>query len=61
MGIPYYAYDGTYQDSYLLGETMTVSGNMEISNVDVGEGKVKAAYRFTDIYHQSYWTPALEY
>lgn len=57
----YYAYDGTYQDSYLLGETMTVSGNMEISNVDVGEGKVKAAYRFTDIYHQSYWTPALEY
>ena len=57
----YYAYDGTYQDSYFLGETMTVSGDMEISNVDVGEGKVKVAYRFTDLYHQQYWTPALTY
>jgi len=57
----YYAYDGTYQDSYFLGETMTVSGDMEISNVDVGEGKVKVAYRFTDLYHQLYWTPALTY
>lgn len=57
----YYAYDGTYQDSYFLGETMTVFGDMEISNVDVGEGKVKVAYRFTDLYHQLYWTPALTY
>ena len=40
---------------------MTVTENMEISNVDVGEGKVKATYRFTDIYNQAYWTPALDY
>ena len=55
----YYGYDGTYQDSYLLGEQMTVSGEPQISNVDVGEGKVKTAYRLTDIYNQTYWTPAL--
>ena len=55
----YYSYDGEYQDSYFLGEQMTVSEHMEISNVDVGEGKVRVMYRFTDIYNQKYWTPAL--
>lgn len=55
----YYGYDGSYQDSYLLGEQMTVSGELQLSNVDVGEGKVRIAYRLTDIYNQAYWTPAL--
>ena len=55
----YYSYDGEYQDSYLLGEPMTVTSSMEISNVDVGSGKVKITYRLTDIYNQEYWTPAL--
>lgn len=54
----YYSYDGEYLDSYFLGEQMTVSENMTISNVDVGEGDVKVTYRFTDIYNQHYWTPA---
>jgi len=54
----YYSYDGEYLDSYFLGEQMTVSENMTISNVDVGEGAVKVTYRFTDIYNQHYWTPA---
>ncbi len=54
----YYSYDGEYQDSYFLGDQMVVTENMEISNVDVGEGKVKVTYRFTDIYNQQYWTPA---
>ncbi len=55
----YYGYDGSYQDSYFLGEQMTVSGELQISNVDVGEGKVRTAYRLTDIYNRSCWTPAL--
>lgn len=55
----YYTYDGAYQDSYYLGERITVTGEMQISNVDVGEGKVKTAFRLTDIYNQTYWTPAL--
>lgn len=54
----YYSYEGEYQDSYFLGEQMVVTENMEISNVDVGEGKVKVTYRLTDIYNQQYWTPA---
>ena len=54
----YYTYEGEYQDSYFLGEQMVVTENMEISNVDVGEGKVRVTYRFTDIYNQQYWTPA---
>ena len=55
----YYSYDGAYQDSYYLGEQMTVTDTMEISNVDVGKGKVKLTYRFTDIYNQEYWSDAL--
>ena len=58
----YYTYDGEYQDSYYLGETMTVEGDMsemEISNTDVGEGAV-ARFLFSDYFGQSYWTPALE-
>ena len=54
----YYSYTGEYQDSYYLGEQMTVTEEMTISNVDVGEGAVKVTYRFTDIYNQQYWTPA---
>ena len=52
----YYSYGGEYMDSYFLGEQMTVTDNMVISNVDVGD--VKVTYRFTDIYNQQYWTPA---
>ena len=37
---------------------MIVSDRMEISNVDVGAGRVQVTYRFTDIYTQAYWTPA---
>ena len=54
----YYSYNGDYMDSYYLGEQMTVTDNMQISNVDVGEGDVKIMYRFTDIYNQQYWTEA---
>ena len=42
---------------------MTVSAPMEeilIDNRDVGEGGVRAAYRFTDIYGQAYWTEFLD-
>ena len=56
----YYSYNGEYMDSYYLGEQMTVTEDMTISNVDVGEGDVRVTYRFTDIYNQQYWTPAIE-
>ncbi len=59
----YYSYDGKYQDSYYLGQTMTVKGDMadmEISNTDVGDGGAKVMYCFTDYYDVEYWTPALD-
>lgn len=55
----FYSYNGEYQDSYYLSEPLTVSENMTISNVDVGDGEVKLMYRFTDIYNQEYWSEAI--
>ncbi|MBR1455928.1 MAG: peptidase C11, partial [Oscillospiraceae bacterium] len=55
----YYTYDGEYENSYYLGDPLTVSGQPEISNVDVGDGSVRLTYRFTDLYQQHYWTQAL--
>ena len=55
----YYTYDGEYLDSYYLGEQMTVTEDMEISNVDVGDGEIKITYCFTDMYNQEYWTEAI--
>lgn len=54
----YYSYDGVYQDSYFLGEQITYSPNLEISNVDVG-AKTQITYLLTDIYNQEYWTPVV--
>lgn len=56
----YYTYSGVYEDSYLLGDPMTVSENMTVSYVDLGDGNLRQSFRFTDIYQQHYWTPALE-
>lgn len=55
----YYTYDGDYSDSYYLGETMTVTDEMKISNVPTG-GEVDCVYRLTDIYNQTYWTPSFQ-
>lgn len=56
----FYSYDKVYQDSYYLGEQMTVTDNMKVTNVDVGSGNVLITYCFTDIYNQEYWSPAIE-
>ncbi|MBR0485520.1 MAG: hypothetical protein IJJ69_12240, partial [Oscillospiraceae bacterium] len=55
----YYSYDGDYQDSYYLGDTLTVSDTLTISNTEVGDGAVRIMYRFTDMYNEEYWTPAI--
>ena len=56
----FYSYDGGYEDSYLLGERMTISGEPVISNVLIDDGNLKVTYCFTDIYGSTYWTPSLE-
>jgi len=52
----YYTYDGEYMDTYYLGDTLTYSEDMKISNTDVGKGEVRLMYHFTDIYNQEYWS-----
>jgi len=55
----YYSYDGTYQDSYYLGDPMTLGDEVVIGNIDIGAGNVEVTYRLTDIYQQTYWTPVV--
>ncbi len=56
----YYGYDGSFKDSYMLGEQYTVNGTPKISDVYLPSGtKYSAVYRFTDIYDQQYWTPEM--
>jgi hypothetical protein len=55
----YYSYDGQYQDSYLFGDEYVYDGSAEISNVEIDASRANATYRFTDIYCQHYWTPAI--
>ena len=55
----YYSYDGDYQDSYLLGEPLTVpERGLTVSDVPL-EGVTRAAYRFTDLYGRSCWTAVI--
>lgn len=55
----YYSYGGEYQDSYLLGEALTVSEQgLTVSDVPL-EGSTQATYRFTDLYGRSCWTAAI--
>lgn len=55
----FYAYDGTYQDSYMMGDTLVVDGEIAISDMHIKAGSVKMSYRFTDIYNREYWTESL--
>lgn len=55
----FYSESMEYQDSYYLGDQMTVSDNMEISNIALEESEVRIMYCFTDIYNQKYWSEAI--
>ena len=52
----YYNYNGEYQDSYKLGEQLTVSGRLTVSDVVITDQKATITYRFTDMYNKEYWT-----
>ena len=55
----YYNSDLEYQDSYLIGDPMSVTADMQVSNVTISSD-VKILYCFTDIYNQSYWSEAID-
>lgn len=54
----YYSYDGTYENSYYLGEQMAYSEDLTVSDVIV-EGDSQITYLLTDLYGQEYWTPVV--
>ncbi len=55
----YYSYAGEYQDSYLLGDPVTVGEDgLMVSDVPL-DGTTRATYRFTDLFGQHYWTAAV--
>ena len=55
----YYSYEGVYQDSYMIGEQMTATGEWVVGNAPVGGNGYRMTYRITDIYNAQYWTPAV--
>ncbi|MBR6444234.1 MAG: peptidase C11 [Firmicutes bacterium] len=57
----YYTYSGTHKTDVPMGDTLTVNfpDAIDISNVNVGSGKIKITYKFTDIFGEEYWTEEL--
>lgn len=57
----YYDYDGTYQDTYKISDTLVATADgFDISDVELQDpGSANACYRITDIYNQTYWTPVM--
>jgi hypothetical protein len=58
----YYDYDGNYHDSYKLGNPITLGNTYEIANTPISSdmNRCRVTYRFTDLYQQDYWTPAVQ-
>ena len=56
----FYSYDGTFRDSYMLGDQMEVTENMTVSDTILDGGKTIVTYKFTDIYEKEYWTQSLD-
>ena len=52
----YYSYDGTYLDSYMMGDPLIVSGELVVSDVYINESAANYTYLFTDIYNRQHWS-----
>ncbi len=57
----YYTYDEEYENSYYLGDQMIADGDLTVSYHPVGSNECMVTYRLTDIYNNTYWTPAIIY
>ena len=58
----YYSYDGTYTDTMKLGDPITVgSSGLTLGSAYVSDVTFSVTYRFTDLYGNRIWTPALEF
>lgn len=56
----YYGYDGSYLDSYKLGEPLVVNGEIEVYDAYLPTGGARMTYRFTDLFQQHYWSLPIE-
>ncbi len=52
----YYGEDGSYQNSYYLGEQVIFDGDFEVGYIDLGDAECDYTYCLTDIYHNEFWT-----
>ena len=65
----YYDYNGNYDATYPLGETMTVvdaypeddTQTLEVGNIEIVNNRLLYSYRLSDIYNAHSWTPMIEY
>ena len=55
----YYTYDGAYDASYKLADTLTVSGPITVVNMLLNNSRVEFCYCLTDIYGNEFWTESL--
>ena len=55
----YYTYDGAYDASYKLADTLTVSGPITVVNLLLNNSRVEFCYCLTDIYGNAFWTESL--
>ena len=57
----YYRYDGSYENTYMLGEQLVVgSGGVRVANVPFNNGeRLAVTFRFTDLYQQNYWSQTI--
>ena len=55
----YYKYDKSFDSTHPLGKTISVDGDLVISNTYIDSKRSYVSYRFTDIFNQQYWTPVL--
>ncbi len=57
----YYGTDGSYRDSYMLGDPLVVDGELKVYDAYFPAGtQALMTYRFTDLFQQHYWTLPIE-
>ena len=57
----YYGEDGTYQNSYYLGDAVTFDGELTVGYIDLGGAVCDVTYCLTDLYHNEFWTETLTF
>ena len=58
----YYTYDGDYDDSYYIGDPITVTSqdDLQVELGDLGDSKAVCWVCLTDVYRQDWYTETVE-